>query len=472
MGSRGSQYDRLLAGSVCLSLGVRWPTHSTSRYPQVCTIFRRWLRYALWMTIAFLLCGIAYRLVRRMDRPPTIVTVLFVAVLFGLPLISTYPINANDLFRYMIRGRVSSVYGANPFATPPNAFPEDPFLSLAGEWVSETSPYGPIWEIAAGAITKLSREGLYLNLIMFKGFGLFTHLAVAFMIWRLLDDLADSERIARTLLWAWNPALLLTFVVDAHNDGLMLLWFLLGIWLARRDQHILGFILMFMAPLTKPIALLPMPFFFLMFWRAMPSSKAKTRFVLLSAVGLALMVWVAFLPFGSPIYLVERLLREASGGGGFSLQALFILMAQHYQYRLPMRQLNQTALIGFGLAALWLFWTAWRGRHPFRGAADIFYVYVLQAMSFRIWYTVWSFPWLILDTDEGESTDSRLLFGMSLLLTSQLSVIIYGHLRVYYFQDEFLKPHLIGVPFTFGVPLLLAAGWRFYRIRKLTPASR
>lgn len=430
------------------------------------------LRYALWMTIAFLLCGIAYRLVHRMDRPPTIVTVLFVTVLFSLPLLSTYPINANDLFRYMIRGRVTSVYGANPFATPPNDFPEDPFLSLAGEWAGETSPYGPIWEIAAGTITKLSRDGLYLNLIMFKGFGLFTHLAVALMMWRLLEDLADPERIARTLLWAWNPALLLTFVADAHNDGLMLLWFLLGMWLARRDRPVLGFILMFMAPLTKPIALLPMPFFFLMFWRVMPTSRERVRFALLSTAGMALLVGLAFWPFGSPIYLVERLLREASVGGGFSLQALLILMAQHYQYRLPMRLLSQTALTAFGLAALWLFWTAWRGRHPLRGAADIFYAYVIQAMSFRIWYTVWSFPWLILDTDEGESTNSRLLFGMSLLLTSQLSVIIYGHLRVYYFQDEFLKPHLIGVPFTFGLPMLLAAGWQIYRKRKLGTVSR
>jgi len=297
-------------------------------------------------------------------------------------------------------------------------------------------------------------------------------LAIAFLIWRLLEGLADSERIARTLLWSWNPALLLTFVVDAHNDGLMLLWFLLGIWLARRDRPILGFILMFMAPLTKPIALLPMPFFFLMFWKGMPTSKAKARFALLSAAGMALMVWLAFLPFGSPIYLVERLLREASDGGGFSLQALFILVAQHYQFRLPMRQLGQITLTAFGLATLWLFWKAWRGRHPLRGAADIFYAYVIQAMSFRIWYTVWSFPWLILDTDEGESTKSRLLFGMSLLLTSQLSVIIYGHLRVHYFDDEFLKPHLIGVPFTFGLPLLLAAGQQIYRKRKAAAVSR
>lgn len=430
------------------------------------------LRYALWLIIAFLLCGAAYRLVRRMDRPPTIAAVLVIAVLFSLPLLTTYPINANDLFRYMIRGRVASVYQENPFVTPPDAFPQDPFLTLAGEWASETSPYGPIWEMAAGAITQLSGDGLYLNLLMFKGFGLFTHLAIAFMIWLLLEGLVDSERIAKTVLWCWNPALLLTFVVDAHNDGLMLLWFLLGIWLARRDRPILGFVLMFMAPLTKPIALLPMPFFFLMFWRAMPTLKARTRFVMLSGAGMALVAWLAFLPFGSPIYLMERLLREASVGGGFSLQALAILLAHHYEFKLSIRLLSQIALIAFGLAVLWLFWASWHGRrHPLRGAADIFYAYVLQAMSFRIWYTVWSFPWLILDTEEGESAESRLLFGTSLLLTSQLSVIIYGHLRVHYFHDQFLKPHLIGVPITFGLPLLLAAGWHQYRRRSLTAAS-
>jgi hypothetical protein len=46
--------------------------------------------------------------------------------------------------------------------------------------------------------------------------------------------------------------------------------------------------------------------------------------------------------------------------------------------------------------------------------------------------------------------------GLLFLLTTQLSVLIYGHLRVYALGGDHFPAHLIGVPFTFGLPLLLA----------------
>ncbi len=64
-----------------------------------------------------------------------------------------YPINANDIYRYVIRGRVTSIYEKNPFIVSPDDHLEDPFLPFAGEWAKETSPYGPLWEIVASNIT-------------------------------------------------------------------------------------------------------------------------------------------------------------------------------------------------------------------------------------------------------------------------------------------------------------------------------
>jgi hypothetical protein len=50
----------------------------------------------------------------------------------------------------------------------------------------------------------------------------------------------------------------------------------------------------------------------------------------------------------------------------------------------------------------------------------------------------------------------RLRAGLWFLLTSQLSVVIYGHLRVYALGGDQTAAHLIGVPFTFILPWLLA----------------
>ncbi len=422
------------------------------------------LGYAVWLCLTFGLYLLANRQVRKSDTPPSITVILFVTLLFGLPLLQTFPVNATDVYRYAIRGRVSSNYGQNPFVVPPSDFPNDPFLPLAGEWAGETSPYGPVWELIAGAITQVGQDNLLLNLLSFKALGLLTHLAITLLIWQLLKGEDASQRATRTLLWAWNPAILLMLVVDAHNDGLMLLWLLLGLWTMRRGYSTTGFLLMAMAPLTKPIGLLPLPIFFLDIWRQQPDFKSKARFIWSSAAGTLGMVWIAFLPFGSPLSLAQRLLREASSGGGFSPAIFIILIARNLGFNLSVAQVNNAGLVFFVLILLYLLWLTWRKRNPVRSTADVFVAYVLQALNFRIWYTVWPLSWLLLDTEESKESRYRLRTGIWLLLTSQISVLIYGHLRVYLLDQEHFPAHLIGVPFTFGLPFLLAlkGNWLFH----------
>lgn len=418
------------------------------------------LAYAVLLVILFALYYLAFWKVRHMVTPPRLAFILLAVILFGLPLLQTFPVNATDVYRYFIRGRVYSVYGQSPFAMAPNRFQTDPFLPLAGEWADETSPYGPVWELTAATVTRASENNLYLGLTLFKSLGLLAHALCAILIWRLLRRVKASEQMALTLLWAWNPALLLMFVVDAHNDVLMLTWLLLGLWLQRQGWPVVGFMGMVVAAVIKPIALLPLPLFFLATWRELPGGRARVRFLLLGGIASLAIVWLAFLPFGSPLDLVERLAREASADGGFSPLTLAILVSQAMTVHLPITLLTNLARVLFAAVALWLLWRTWHGRSPVRGAADIFVAYIVQALNFRLWYTTWPFPWLVLDEASYDNLDGRLSYrleaGLWFLLTTQLSVLIYGHLRVYALGGDHLPAHLIGVPFTFGLPLLLA----------------
>ncbi len=431
------------------------------------------LAYAVWLCLLYGLYWLAYRQTKLAASPLPLWLIVGTAVLFAIPLLQTYPINANDIYRYVIRGRISSVYGQNPFVVPPNGINNDPFLPLAGEWAGATSPYGPLWELIAIAITTVSRDNLYLALVSFKLLGLAAHLASAALIWQLLAGRPAAQRSARTLLWAWNPALLLLFVVDAHNDALMLFWLLLGWWLAQR-RSTAGFLVMMLAPLTKPIGLLPLPFFFLALWQRQPGARAQLRFLLLSVMGGVTAVALAFLPFGSPLDLMSRLQAEASGGASFSVSALILLAARFAGVSLTAAHLQGMTLLSLGILAagfLWLLWLAWRERPSIRSAADIFAAYILTALNFRLWYTTWLFPWLLLEDGRGDTQKKerithpssliphpsfRLHAGLWLLLTTQLSVLIYGHLRVYVLGGDYFLAHLIGVPFVFILPLILA----------------
>jgi len=454
---------------ICFWFPLR-PYFNRVPLPSICRLapsVEAGLGYAAWFCVLFGLYWLAYQRARQNNASYTLASILLAATLFSVPLLFTFPFNATDLYRYFVRGRISVVYQESPLSTPPTAFPADPYLPLAGDWVGETSPYGPLWELMAAAVTLFSSENLQLGLLMFKGLAALSHLAISGLLWLMLDDAEPASRAGRVLLWAWNPALLLTFANGGHNDGWMLFWLLMGFWLMRRGRWEAGQIFMVLAPLTKPVGLLPLPFFFLSVWREMPNGRSRVRFLLVSATGSLAMAWLAFSPFGSPLHLAQRLLSEASLAGGFSPTALFIMAARRCGFGVPGKTVIQAAAVLFGLLALWLLWRTWHGRSPVRSAADVFAAYLVQAFKFRIWYPTWLLPWLLLDLKGGTR---RLAAGLWLLLTAQLSVVIYGHFWAYLLDQDHLSSHLIGVSFVFALPLVMAALWPV-QPRRGTPGS-
>ncbi len=430
------------------------------------------LGYALLLVALFSLYWLAFRAVQSEQARPSLWILLGTAVLFAIPLLQTYPINANDLFRYVIRGRVSSVYGQSPYAAAPDAFPDDPFLPLAGEWADETSPYGPLWELLATGITQLTQNNLLAGLLSFKLVGLLAHLTCGWLIWRLLAQADAAKQRSFTLLWLWNPALLLMFVVDGHNDVLMMVWQLVAIWFWRRKRPALSssmklsvpkwpsltLFFLLLAALTKPIALLPIPFFALAIWRELENNAARLRLFGWAVIWGGTAVWLAFLPFGSPLDLAVRLLREASSGPGFSPATLVLLIAGEWGQPLTPAFIELVANLFrllFGLLVVWLLWLGWNGRSPLRAAADVLAAYSLQALSFRLWYSTWPFLWLLLEDESAEMQPTfRLHAGLWFLFTVQLSVLIYGHLRAYALSGSQFTAHLIGIPFVFLLPSL------------------
>lgn len=439
------------------------------------------LVYGCLICLLFGLMALAFRRVRQAGRPPGLLKIVGVSFLFALPLLLTYPVNANDIYRYVIRGRISSSYGESPFAVAPTAFPDDPFLPLAGEWAGATSPYGPLWEITASSITRLSGDNLLLGLLSFKLLALLAFAGSAVLLWKMpfaavaggaggagggqaasnvrRPDASNALRAAYLVLWAWNPGLLLIFVTNGHNDALMIFWLLLGLTVIRRGQPEAGFVLMFLGPLTKPIGALALPLFFVAIWRGLASNQLRVRFLMVTVGGGLLLVALSFLPFGSPLALGQRLMQEAAGGAGFSPAVLLILFGQQQGLSFSLDMVARATLFMFGMLVFWLLWKTWRGRSLVRGTADILYAYLLQALNFRIWYAAWPFPWLLVDAvaNEGDGRVSfRLRYGLWFLLTTQLSVLIYGHIRIHVLGGDQLAAHFLGVLFAFAAPFVLA----------------
>ena len=154
------------------------------------------------------------------------------AAVLGLTFVLLPSLPSDDIFSYILYGRIGALHHANPLIVTPASFPQDPFLRLVF-WQGTRSVYGPAWLLLSGGLTLLAEAcggALATYVLLFKLLGFAAHLANAALIWLILGRIAPRRQLLGTLLYAWNPLCLLEFCASAHNDAIMLTFALLGVY--------------------------------------------------------------------------------------------------------------------------------------------------------------------------------------------------------------------------------------------------
>jgi hypothetical protein len=166
---------------------------------------------------------------------PTVSRKLVLTVV-GLPIIAQLILGAGpallsaDVVSYAAYGHLAGLDGINPYLTAPSAFPADPFMAfVTGNWSSQTSVYGPVWNDISAALSRLFSTGdLVPEVLAYRAFASIVQVANLWLFWLLLNHwpttrgLNLSSRLARWTLLAWNPNLLIEVGQSAHNDVLII----------------------------------------------------------------------------------------------------------------------------------------------------------------------------------------------------------------------------------------------------------
>ena len=191
--------------------------------------------------------------------------VLGAAAAMGLTLALLPSLPSDDVFSYIIYGRIATIHHANPLIAVPADFSQDPFLTFV-YWRDVRSVYGPVWLLTSAGVTALAQAmggSLAVHVLLFKLLGLLCHLVNAALVWAILTAIAPRQRLTGTLFYAWNPLTLLEFSAGAHNDALMLTFLLLSILFWTRQWEIPALSAFGLSVATKyvPLALLPLYLF-------------------------------------------------------------------------------------------------------------------------------------------------------------------------------------------------------------------
>jgi hypothetical protein len=196
------------------------------------------------------------------------------------------PLLSSDVFGYLDWARMGALHGLNPYSHDSGSVVSDAVYPFV-RWHSLTSPYGPLFTLLSYAIVPLGLAGSFWAL---KVLTVGASLGCVALIYRICETL-DLPPKPAILLYGLNPAVIVYAVGGFHNDVLMMLPLLGGIYLVVSQRERAGAALAASAVAIKASAGLVMPFLIL--------GAHERKRVLTAAVmtGTAVLV-VGFIAFG------------------------------------------------------------------------------------------------------------------------------------------------------------------------------
>jgi Glycosyltransferase family 87 len=243
----------------------------------------------------------------------TIVVIAGGWLLCSIVLLGAYPGESLDIFDYLFRGRMLAEFGASPLASTPTSFNHRPFYEYI-TWRGQVDTYGPLWEYASGTVAWIVHHvfgradslaayilGYRLLAIVLTGI---CGALIATIVRRHTPDYVP----AALLIWLWNPLLLVTTAIGAHNDMLMLVALLAALLLFQRRYWVGGLLALVLAAHVKLTALLLLPVLGL--WLVQRCGwRRAIRSSLIALVVAIPLSWLLYAPLGGWVTL-RRMLSE------------------------------------------------------------------------------------------------------------------------------------------------------------------
>jgi hypothetical protein len=347
---------------------------------------------------AFLAYAAGLFLASRLGAP-RFAAVAALAVAIQLAPLGAPLLLSTDAWTYWAYGRIAAVQGGNPYANPPEAFPDDPaFPHVGADWRDETSVYGPAFTLASEPLALAAGSSADAAAWIYKALAALGILVAAALAARLSPRPAFAAAFV-----GWNPLLAIHFAGGGHNDAWMIALVVGALALGASGRRQAAGIAWALAIFVKWVPLLLLPL------RAL---EARARGRRVGHLGLALaavtVTALATLRYGQDwLRAIGPLARNANR------ETEFAIPHRLTQIGLPRDLAWALAGAAFVAAYAWLAREALRGRARLGLAAGLALVAVPYLAP---WYTAWTVP---LAAAEDDRTAQLLALGLTAYLLRQ-----------------------------------------------------
>jgi glycosyl transferase family 87 len=330
--------------------------------------------------------------VRASSRLSARVVLTTIAAMYALVLLAP-PLLSTDVFSYQFYGRMGSLYGANAYLVGPHALALDPLFPYIGaKWSYTPTVYGPLFTALSYLLAPLS---IAASALTYKAIAAVAGLATVALVWHSAR-LRGIDQVRAVALVGLNPLVVVYGVGGGHNDLLMMLGVIAGVYLILAHRERSGSAMIVSAAAIKLTAGVMLAF-------AIASGGGRRardhrRDVLIGAAAAAtLLAGLTFAFFGTgPLHLLSTL-QQTQGKGDWHSIPGFVGA-----------ELGSSAGHAIGLAleialagvCCLLLWRVWRGTLDWIDAGAWTAVAMLvTAGSLLPWYVAWLLPLAALATN-------------------------------------------------------------------------
>jgi hypothetical protein len=230
-----------------LSTRLKWFGHwiptdlSTGAHSRLTLNKTGFLEWMILLAGMFLAYGIGALYIHRQEKNGSykyVMGLIWLGVLVAsLLFLFTPAMMTTDAYSYASYGRLLAVYFVNPYFVPPSAFPHDVVYQWI-YWKTTVSIYGPIWMVLCSLLSLIAGSSQMGIILVFRGFALLCHFANIALIVATLRTMKRSRRevLLGAFLYGWNPLVLMETGLSGHNDVVMILFILLGLYFCARAE--------------------------------------------------------------------------------------------------------------------------------------------------------------------------------------------------------------------------------------------
>lgn len=318
----------------------------------------------------------------------------------GIFLSSIYPFLSIDLYEYIARGRILSIYHANPYLHPPSEFPGDVYYKVIF-WKYQPMIYGPVWAYCVSLVTFFTGNSIFFTQFLIKFILFIAHLLTAFFLYRLAKELKAGEPYFAALAYLLNPFVLMMSAVEGHLDPVMMLFLIASLYFLFRNSFYPAFLLLSLSVLTKYLPIILCPFYFVYMYSCFSSKREFLKKSAASIIISAFVCVVFYLPLWGGLNTFSAFKVVGTGFDTNSFPYIIYRLLSLFIRDLPKDLFRYALYSVFAIFYLAVFFWFLSQEDKKRRLVDsilcIFSAYILFA-SFQLgaWYFLWLIPFLLI----------------------------------------------------------------------------